>query len=181
MIHVTVETLTMDTPVGTKTELKSSDSNSVVQRRRFVLELLITYTFCLLLPISAVVYEIFGKYHHFGQVRPVWAYILGGTNAAILVVYVVISLVQLSNRNWRLRSLQKRTVFMREFIAVSLWIILFSSSTFFPVKDQANNIDVSNIVPGYGAGLYMAVMFFALFGLVIVLVFTRVNEAKSKK
>lgn len=171
----------MESPLVTKNDLKSSDSNDDIQRRRFVLDLLITYAYCLMLTIGFVAFEFFGTFLHYGLVRPVWAYILGGTTAVILVVYLVSSLVQLSNPKWRRRSLQKRTVFMRTVIAVSSWIILFSSVTFFPFRAQALKNDTTNIVPGFGIGFYFAVMFIVVFGFISVLVFSRVKEAQSKQ
>lgn len=153
----------MDTHLATKNDLKSSDSNSAMQSRRLVLELLITYSFCLLLSIGVVAFEFFRTYRYFGMVRPVWAYVLGGASAAILFLYTITSFVQLANRNWRMRSIQHQTAKRRKIIAVSLWGILFMSYMGLPFAN--GNFDLMNFVSGIAVGFFIAVIFFTVFGL----------------
>lgn len=173
----------MDTPQLTRNDLKSTDSNVAVKRQRFVPELLITHAFCLLLSIGIVAFEFFGIYLHYGLVRPVWIYILGGAIAAILVVYVVTSLVQLADRNRRLQSLHKRTMSMHQIIAMSLFGVFFMSySVLTYSSDTLILVDrLIHFVAGFGVGFFIAALLFAVLGLTMGPRFFGVNEMQSQQ
>lgn len=122
-------------------------------------------------------------YLHYGLVRPVWIYILGGAIAAILVVFVVTSLVQLANRNRRLQSLHKRTMSMHQIIAMSLFgIFIMSYSVLTYGSDSLILVDrLIHFVAGFGVGFFIAALLFAVFGLTIGPRFFGVNEVQSQK
>ena len=139
-------------------ELKSIDSNSLEEQPRFAFDQFVWCMLFVFVTIGLVVFELFVILLHFGSVRPIWAYILWGSIATILVVCAVFSLMQLAQSNWRLSADQKRTNAAYTIMMWSLFGVFHFSYHVLPFKNQSDLSVSIHLLAGIGIGFSVGVL-----------------------